>query len=107
MNNSSGEFGSLLKQAQRMQQELDLAREQLKRTTVEGVAGGGAVKVVATGDRNVVKVEIAPEILHKADRALLEDLMLAAVRDALSKAAKLSDEAIARVTGGVQLPGLF
>ncbi len=107
MNNSFGEYGSLLKQAQRLQSEIDQAREQLKQTTVEGVAGGGAVRVTVTGDRMLTKVEIAPEIMLKPDRTLLEDLVLAAVRDGLTKAAKLSEETMGRITGGVQLPGLF
>jgi hypothetical protein len=107
MTQSFGEYGSLLKQAQRMQRELDAAREELKKRAVEGVAGGGAVRVTFGGDRSVSKVEIAPELLVKPDRALLEDLVRAAVRDGLERTAKLEAEALARVTGGVQLPGLF
>jgi len=101
-----GELGSLLKQAQKMQRDLDKAREELAKVSVEGNAGAGAVRVVVTGDRQVTKVEIAPETLTQCDRELLEDLILAAVRDGIDKAAKLSEETLGKITGGLNLPGL-
>jgi nucleoid-associated protein EbfC len=107
MSSSFGEFGSLLKQAQEMQRELDRVREELHKTTVEGSAGGGAVRVLVTGDRSVVKVEISPEAMSQGDRSLLEDLLLAALKDGTAKASKLAEEALGKVTGGVRLPGLF
>jgi len=107
MSSSFGEFGSLLKQAQEMQRELDRVREELRNTTVEGTAGGGAVKVSITGDRNVAAISISPEALEQADRALLEDLILSALRDGNARAAKLAEERLGKVTGGVRLPGLF
>jgi len=107
MSGSFGELGSLLKQAQQMQRELDRVREELKTRTVEGIAGGGTVRVQVSGDRNVLKIEIAPELLAKPDKALLEDLVLAALRDGLGRASQVSSEAFARITGGIQLPGLF
>lgn len=107
MSSSFGEFGSLLKQAQEMQRELDRVREELRNTTVEGSAGGGAVKVSITGDRNVAAISIAPEALAQADKALLEDMILSALRDGNARAAKLAEERLGKVTGGVRLPGLF
>jgi hypothetical protein len=107
MTGSFGEIGSLLKQAQQMQRELDRVREELKARTVEGSSGGGAVRVWVTGDRSVTKIEIAPELLAKPEKALLEDLVLAALRDGLGKANKLSTDAFAKITGGLQLPGMF
>lgn len=107
MNGAFGDMGSLLKQAQQMQRELDRVREELKTRTVEGTAGGGAVRVTASGDRTVVKVELSAELLARPDKTLLEDLVLAATRDAQAKAARLAAEAMAKVTGGIQLPGLF
>ncbi len=107
MTGSFGEFGSLLKQAQQMQRELDRVREELRRTTVEGSAGGGAVRVLVTGDRQVTKVEIAPEVLSAGDATMIEDLILTALRDGTAKAGKLAEEALGKVTGGVSLPGLF
>ena len=107
MNGAFGDMGSLLKQAQQMQRELDRVREELKTRTVEGTAGGGAVRVTASGDRTVVKVELSAELLTRPDKTLLEDLVLAATRDAQAKAARLAADAMAKVTGGIQLPGLF
>lgn len=107
MTSSFGEFGSLLKQAQEMQRELDRVRAELARTTCEGTAGGGAVRVLVTGDRQVTKVEIAPEVLATQDKELIEDMVLTALRDGGEKAARLAREAIGKVTGGVSLPGLY
>lgn len=107
MSSAFGEFGSLLKQAQEMQRELDRVREELRNTTVEGSAGGGAVVVTVTGDRNVASISISPEALEQADKALLEDLILSALRDGNARAAKLAEERLGKVTGGVRLPGLF
>ena len=107
MSGSFGELGSLLKQAQKMQRDLDKAREELRKTTVEGTAGAGAVRVVVTGDRQVTVVEISKETLETCDKEMIEDLVLAALRDGISRAAKLADETMGKVTGGVNLPGLF
>jgi len=107
MTGSFGEFGSLLKQAQKMQRELDRVREELRQTTCEGSAGGGAVRVLVTGDRQVTRVEISEEVLATGDKALIEDLVLSALRDGGEKAGQLAREAIAKVTGGVNLPGLY
>lgn len=107
MNGAFGDMGSLLKQAQQMQRELDRVREELKTRTVEGTAGGGAVRVTASGDRTILKVEFSAELLARPEKTLLEDLVIAATRDAQAKAARLAAEAMAKVTGGIQLPGLF
>ncbi len=107
MTGSFGEMGSLLKQAQQMQRDLDRVREELRSRTVEGSSGGGAVRVLVTGDRQIAKVEIADEVVKSGDRALLEDLVLAALRDGTAKASTMAEEAMSRVTGGVNLPGLF
>ena len=107
MSGSFGELGSLLKQAQQMQREIDRVREELKQTTVEGTAGGGAVRVFVSGDRHVTGIEIKPEVLKDGDVEMVEDLVLGALKDGTAKAAKLAEEALGKVTGGVNLPGLF
>jgi hypothetical protein len=107
MSGSFGELGSLLKQAQQMQRDLDRVREELRQKTVEGTAGGGVVRVLVTGDRQVTKVEIAPEVLAGGNTSLVEDLVLTALRDGIGRAAKLAEETLGKVTGGVNLPGLF
>ena len=107
MSGSFGEMGNLLKQAQKMQAAMDEAREELKTTTVEGSSGGGAVRVVVTGDGNVQEVALTDEALADNDKMMLEDLMLAALRDGLTKAATMREERLAKVTGGLNMPGLF
>ena len=108
MTGSLGDMGNLLRQAQEMQRELDRVREELKTRTVEGTAGGGVVRVAMTADRQEVqKVEIAPDVLKSGDKDMIEDLVLTALRDALKKAGLLANEAMSKVTGGLNLPGLF
>lgn len=107
MTGSFGELGSLLKQAQEMQRQLDKVRADLKGRLVEGSSGGGAVRVWVTGDRQVTKIEISDEALANAKKAELEELVLLALKDGTGKAARMAEEALAKVTGGIHLPGLF
>jgi len=107
MSGTFGEMGNLLKQAQQMQRELDRAREEISRARVEGTAGGGAVRADVTGDGMLLKVHIQPELAASGDASLIEDAVLAAVRDGLQRAATLRDERMAKVTGGLNLPGIL
>ena len=92
----------LLKQAQEMQAQLMEAREEAAAKEVEGQAGGGAVKVRVTGGMEFVSVTIDPSAVDPDDVAMLEDLVLAAVRDAVAKAGEVSEQAL----GGMDLGGL-
>jgi len=106
MSGSLGDMGNLVRQAQEMQRELDRVKQDLRAHVVEGAAGGGMVRLELTADRlEAKKVEISAEALRTADKAMLEDLVLAAVRDALRKAELHANEAMGRVTGGLNLPG--
>lgn len=107
MSGTFGEMGNLLKQAQQMQRELDRAREELAKARVEGTAGGGAVRVEVSGEGMVLKVHIKPELVAHGDAAIVEDTVLAAVRDGLQRAASLREERMAKVTGGLNLPGIL
>jgi DNA-binding YbaB/EbfC family protein len=104
MSGAFGDMGNLLKQAQRVQRDRERAREELKTERVEGTAGGGAVRIEASGDGQITLVRIAPELLG-GEASLLEDMVLAAARDALGKAAALREERLGRVSGGLNLPG--
>jgi len=106
MTGSFGEMGNLLKQAQKMQRALEDAREELRGARVEGSAGGGVVRTSVTGDGQLEGIQIAAEVVRAADRSMLEELVLAAVRDGLAKAARLREERLSKVTGGLQLPGM-
>ena len=107
MTGSFGEIGNLLKQAQRMQKAMEDAREDLRQTLVEGTAGGGVVKVTVRGDGQVERVAISEDALSDCDRAMLEELVLAATRDGIDKATRIREERLSKVTGGLQLPGLM
>jgi DNA-binding YbaB/EbfC family protein len=107
MSGSFGDMGNLLKQAQAMQRELDRVQRELAAEEVEGTAGAGFVRVRVSGEGQVTAVELSDEVVAGGDKAMLEDLLLAALRDGLSKASKLRQERLSRVTGGLNLPGLF
>jgi len=102
---SLGDFGNLLKQAQEMTRQLDRAKEELRTQLVSGTSPNGQVRFDATGEGLVVRVAIKPEATH--DLARLEESVLAAARDALLKAHALREERLSKVTGGLNLPGLF
>ncbi|SMF96333.1 hypothetical protein SAMN02949497_3728 [Methylomagnum ishizawai] len=96
----------LMQQAQQMQENLKKAQEELAELQVRGESGGGLVKIAMTGKRQVLKVEI-DDSLVKEDRDMLEDLVAAAVNDAVNKVAALKQEKLAGLTGGMELPAGF
>jgi DNA-binding YbaB/EbfC family protein len=102
-----GDMGNLLKQAQEMQRNLDRARAELKELVVEGRGGGGVVRVEVDGEGDVRAVHIDDEVARSGDRAMLEDLVLAALRDGIGRSNALRREKLGAVTGGLNLPGLF
>lgn len=107
MSGAFGDMGNLLKQAQEMQRQMDKVREGLTQEVVSGTGGGGVVQAKVNGDGDVLELEISPDVIASGDKALVEDLVLAALRDALGQAARLRKERLSAVTGGLNLPGLF
>jgi DNA-binding YbaB/EbfC family protein len=99
-------MNQILKQAQKMQEELMAAQEQLKHETVEGSAGGGMVKVVVSGDLQVKSITIDPEAVDPDDPDMLGDLVLTAVNQALGAAQELHASKLGGVTGGLGNLGL-
>lgn len=97
----------MIAQAQKMQQNMQKAQEELKEKEVEATAGGGVVTVVASGDKIIKSVKINPEAVDPDDVEMLEDLITAAVNEALSKADELSQEVMSKATGGINLGGMF
>ena len=94
-------IANLMKQAQKMQKEMEKMQEELKEKTVEATAGGGAVKVIATGKREITEIIIQPEVVDPDDVEMLQDLVLAAVNEALRKADEMVSAEMARITGGL------
>ena len=101
-------LNQLLKQAQEMQAEMAKAQEQLKEETVEASAGGGMVKVTMTGDMQLREIKISPEAIDPDDPELLQDMVTAAVNEALRSAQELAASRMGGITGGLGggLPGL-
>ena len=95
---------NMMRQAQKLQAQLEKVQEELETLTVEGSAGGGVVKVVMTGKQVVESVSIDPEAMEDAD--LLQDLVAAAVNDAFSKTQELAAQKMGAITGGLKIPGL-
>ena len=100
-------FGSMMKQAQKMQAKMAEMQEQLKDEVVEASAGGGTVKVVMTGDMQVRSITIDPAAVDPDDVELLQDMTAAAVNEAIRAAQELSQTRMAAITGGLNLPGMM
>ncbi len=96
-----GAGGGMMQQIQRLQEQLAQAQAQLAEETVTASAGGGAVKVVMTGDQKCRSVEISPELLKDADAEMLQDLVLSAVNMALEQSRQLASERLGPLTGGL------
>ena len=101
-----GGMGGMYKKAQQMQKKMAEIQEELDGMEVEGEAGGGMVKVVVTGKKHVVSVNVNEEILGE-DKEMLEDLVLVAINQALDKVDTISKDKLGALTGGMNIPGLF
>lgn len=101
-----GDMGSLLKQAQQMQKRMQEMERELGERIVEGTAGGGMVKVYVNGLQDVQAVKINPAAVDPEDVEALEDLVTAALRQALAAAKDLHKKEMGKVTGGLNLPGM-
>ena len=101
-----GGLGNLMKQAQAMQENLRKAQEELAGIEVNGSSGGGMVKVIMTCRHDIKKVEIDSTMMNEDDKEVLEDLVAAAVNDAVRKVEQTTQEKMAGLTGGMNVPGL-
>ena len=96
----------MLKQVQKVQEDMARVQEQLAQERIEGTAGGGVVRAVANGHGDLLEIKIDPGAVDPNDVSLLEDLVLAAVGEALRKAREVAGERMKAVTGGLAVPGL-
>ena len=99
-------FGNIMKEAQRLQQQMEALQEEVARKKVEATAGGGMVTVEANGKQEIVSIKIDPEVINKDDAQMLEDLVLAACNEALRKSRELVQQELGKLTGGLKIPGL-
>ncbi|RZB30619.1 MAG: uncharacterized protein SRB1_02899 [Desulfobacteraceae bacterium Eth-SRB1] len=100
-------MGNMMKQAQKLQSRMLKLQEDLAEKTVEATAGGGMIKVVATGKQQVLSIQIEKEVVDPDDVEMLQDLILAAVNDALAKAQEMVSGEMSKLTGGMNIPGLM
>jgi nucleoid-associated protein EbfC len=101
-----GGFGNMMKQAQKLQEQMMALQEEVGRKEVEATAGGGMVTVKANGKQELVSIKIDPEVVSKDDVQMLEDLVLAASNEALRKSRELVAQEMGKLTGGLKIPGL-
>jgi DNA-binding YbaB/EbfC family protein len=99
-------MGNLQRMAQQMQQEMLRIQSELEAATVTGSAGGGVVSATVTGKQELVSLTIDPSAVDPADVEMLQDLVVAAVNDALRASRELAEQKMAAVTGGLRLPGM-
>lgn len=99
-------IGDLMKQAQKMQQEMGRIQEESKKKTVEASAGGGMVVATANGAMEIVSLKIEKDVINPDDIEMLQDLVVAAINEALRRAQQMVGEDMSKLTGGMNLPGL-
>jgi len=97
----------VMQQVQKLQEEMLEAQEALGEETITATAGGGAVTVVMTGQQRIQSISIAPEVVDPDDVEMLEDLITAAVNEALQRSQELATERLGALTGGLRIPGLM
>jgi len=100
-------MGNMMKQAQKLQGKMMKLQEELSSRTIEASSGGGMVKVVANGKQQVVSIDIEKEVVDPEDVEMLQDLVLAAVNDALTKSQEMVSQEMGKLTGGMNIPGLM
>lgn len=100
-------MNQMLKQAQKMQEEIQRVQSELEEKTFTASVGGGAVEIEILGNKTVQSLKIKPEVVDPEDVEMLEDLIMSAFNEAINNVEKESEEEMSKVTGGVSLPGLF
>jgi len=96
----------MMQQAQKLQEKLAKAQQELSEATIEASSGGGAVKVTIDGQQKIKSVKISPEVVNSDDVEMLEDLVLTAVSEAIAKSQELAASRLGGLTGGLKIPGL-
>jgi nucleoid-associated protein EbfC len=100
-------LGGLMKQAQKLQSKMAEMQEELGRRTVSAQAGGGMVEATVNGRQELVSLRIDPEVANPDDLEMLQDLILAAINEALNRSREMMAQEMSKLTGGMQIPGLF
>lgn len=99
-------LGDLMRQAQKLQEEMTKAQEEAKKKTAEATAGGGMVTVVASGSGSIVSIKIEKDVVNPDDVEMLQDLILAASNEAIRRAQEMVSAEMSKLTGGLNIPGM-
>jgi len=99
-------LGDIMREAQRLQAEMQRMQEEAKKKTVEAAAGGGMVTVTANGAGEIISIKIEKDVVNPDDVEMLQDLILAAANEAIRRAHEMVNEEMSKLTGGLQIPGL-
>lgn len=102
-----GGFSGIVRQAQKMQQQINRIQDDMADRIVEASSGGGRVTAYVNGKQELVNLKISPEVIDPEEPDLLEDMILAAVGQAISQSQEMVAEEVNKVTGGMNIPGLF
>ncbi len=105
--NTNKNMSNVLKQAQKMQEDMERVQKELEEKTIVATAGGGMVEVSVNGKKEVLSVKIKPEVVDPDDVETLEDLVMVCINDAIKQADEMMSEGMSAVTGGINIPGLF
>lgn len=105
--NQKQNMNSVIKQAQKMQEEMERVQQETEEEKVEATSGGGAVKVVVNGKKELISIKLDPDAVDPDDVETLEDLIIAAVNEGVKKAEEIMSERMGAITGGLNIPGLF
>jgi len=100
-------MNQLMKQAQKMQQEMAQMQDELASKTLEVSSGGGAVKVTISGEKKILNLTISPDVVDPSDVEMLQDLVMSAVNEALRQIEESANSQMSKLTGGLNLPGMF
>jgi nucleoid-associated protein EbfC len=103
----AGNMNSMIKQAQKMQEDMAQVQQELDEKVYDITAGGGAVKLTITGKREVKAIELKPEVVDPEDIEMLQDLLVAAVNEAIHTVEDISEKEMSKITAGINMPGMF
>jgi nucleoid-associated protein EbfC len=103
----AGNMNGMIKQAQKMQDEMARVQQELDAQTYEVTSGGGAVRVTITGKREVTAIDIKPDVVDPDDIEMLQDILVAAVNEAIRKVEDVSEKEMSKITSGINMPGIF
>ena len=99
-------FGNIMKQAKKMQEQMGQLQQELETKTIEAQAGGGMVRVVVNGKFEIVSLRIEKDVVNPEDIEMLQDLVSAAVNEGIRKAQEMAAQEMAKITGGLNIPGM-